>query len=102
MSRVVSVLSAEQADRRDAQAGSLLQEQPKGTWSRSWDKLHRHLMPNALWLLPGSSVEARGQSRAPQAEGTQAAAHGWGWQLSTTRLSRRLCRRQASPPAALM
>lgn len=96
------MLSAEQADRRDVQEQPLLQEQPKGTWSRSWDRLHCHLMPNALWLLPGSSVEARGQSRAPQAEGTQAAAHGLGWQLSTPWLSRRLCRRQASPPAALM
>lgn len=72
------MLSAEQADRRDVQEQPLLQEQPKGTWSRSWDRLHCHLMPNALWLLPGSSVEARGQSRAPQAEGTQAAAHGLG------------------------
>lgn len=69
VSRVVSVLSAEQADRRDAQGGPLLQEQPKGTWSRSWDKLHHHLMLNALWLLLGSSVEARGQSRAPPGRG---------------------------------
>lgn len=61
----MSVLSAEQADRRDA-GGPLLQEQPKGTWSRSWDKLHRHLMPNALRLLPGSSVEVRGRSGAPR------------------------------------
>lgn len=50
--------------RAGGQEGPLLQEQPKGTWSRSWEKLQRLLMPNARRLLPGSSVEREGEAGA--------------------------------------
>lgn len=91
----MSELSAEQADRRDVQgapsAGAAQGhvEQELGQTPPSLDAKRSVASP---WQLCGSE----GPKQSPPAEGTQAAECGWGWQLST------LCRRQASPPAALM